>query len=634
MHILLYIFLILLVVVAAYYFYRLFILKEIEKLPLIALGFPNVPAVPVVLAQLPGTLLKLLSRTFETRPAMLGLTEVLTLGDTTATAHSFLFDGDPIETRAKALRNLRQEVKSQRVLLSASLPKVQTRLNRGHTTLPQLEANSMATLPLTDPKQFSLTWTTFTDVNKQGAVFLDQWSKSIRVDEKEAATAQFWPTIAQYGLAYNLLVLQKLEGSRAAHLRQEMGSAWSPTIDGYVESGNYYFIDMTIFESFEVQQVHGLPRFVPSTITFLKMDKEKGQLRPIRVVVSGYGGKDRQIYAIDEETKPENAVWIYALLAAKTSITTWGIWLGHVYHWHIVTAALQMTFFNHVKEDHLLQALLKPQFDYLMPFNNVLLLEWKEIAPPTPIATAAQFLELCNLFGAGRTFYEDDPENTLQKFGIKEEDFSIKEPWDLFPIVGQQLEVWKHTQAYVNTFVEQSYTDLAVSQDRELQAWIAASGDKHRGNVQGIGDIGDKAQLKQFLTSVLFRITMHGCSRLNNTANPGLTFVPNYPPCLQRGDIIPADTQRSISQEELLTYLPHTGTMGEMMKFYFTFVFSSPYESFIPIEGLDSKRFFPDTEDGNKINQALFTFRRQIQSFIEAHEVSPQISQWPLNIET
>ncbi|MEO0585948.1 MAG: hypothetical protein AAF135_27300, partial [Bacteroidota bacterium] len=185
-----------------------------------------------------------------------------------------------------------------------------------------------------------------------------------------------------------------------------------------------------------------------------------------------------------------------------------------------------------------------------------------------------------------------------------------------------------------NTFVEQSYTDLAVSEDSELQAWIAASGDKHRGNVQGIGEIKDKAQLKQFLTSVLFRITMHGCSRLNNTANPGLTFVPNYPPCLQRGDIIPADTQRSISQEELLTYLPHTGTMGEMMKFYFTFVFSSPYESFIPIEGVESKRFFPDTEDGNKINQALFTFRRQIQSFIEAHEVSPQISQWPLNIET
>ena len=27
--------------------------------------------------------------------------------------------------------------------------------------------------------------------------------------------------------------------------------------------------------------------------------------------------------------------WLYALQAAKTSITVWGIWLGHVYHWHI-----------------------------------------------------------------------------------------------------------------------------------------------------------------------------------------------------------------------------------------------------------------------------------------------------------
>ena len=35
--------------------------------------------------------------------------------------------------------------------------------------------------------------------------------------------------------------------------------------------------------------------------------------------------------------------WLYALQAAKTSVTVYGIWLGHVYHWHLVTAAMQMT---------------------------------------------------------------------------------------------------------------------------------------------------------------------------------------------------------------------------------------------------------------------------------------------------
>ena len=76
--------------------------------------------------------------------------------------------------------------------------------------------------------------------------------------------------------------------------------------------------------------------------------------------------------------------------------------------------------------------------------------------------------------------------------------------------------------------------------------------------------------------------------------------------------------------------MPKTGTIGEMINFYFIFVFSAPYEPFIPLTGIDSKLFF----DNNKCNDALMTYRKQIKQAIGRIQDTPQIHQLPLNIET
>ena len=69
--------------------------------------------------------------------------------------------------------------------------------------------------------------------------------------------------------------------------------------------------------------------------------------------------------------------------------------------------------------------------------------------------------------------------------------------------------------------------------------------------------------MKQVLTSLVYRITVHGSSRLNRAANPAVTFVGNFPPTLQKTDI-PKPTE-SFDTTKLLTYLPKTGTIGLMM---------------------------------------------------------------------
>lgn len=77
--------------------------------------------------------------------------------------------------------------------------------------------------------------------------------------------------------------------------------------------------------------------------------------------------------------------------------------------------------------------------------------------------------------------------------------------------------------------------------------------------------------------------------------------------------------------------MPRTGTIGLMLNFLFTFAFSPPYEPLVPFTGIDSNLYLDDPV----CNQALKDYRQSIIDAVEAIQPeTPQIYQWPLNIET
>jgi hypothetical protein len=282
--------------------------------------------------------------------------------------------------------------------------------------------------------------------------------------------------------------------------------------------------------------------------------------------------------------------------------------------------------------------LLGPQSQYLVAFDQVLLLLWADVAPPTSVSNSWDFLRLMSQFATGRGYFMDDPTATLSRNGITQADFSVAAPWDRYPIVRTYLAVWDATAAYTAAFVDHTYGPTnPPAGDAALQAWIQSAADPVIGNVSGLpGEITTTDELKQVLTSLVYRITMHGAARLLSTANPGLTFVANFPPCLQQLTV-PAPAQ-SLTPKTLFEFLPRTGTIGGMVKFYYTFSFSRPYEPFVPEYGLGSNLFFPGGAEEPR-NRALVAYRRTIQGLIDQlSPVSPpsqsQRYQWPLSIET
>lgn len=585
--------------------FLLWFLFRVHRLPLSFMGMgelKSVPAVPIRLSELPGTALKLYKRSQQIEPAKQGFSTIFTLGEGTS-----------------------KEKKAS-----------------GYTFM--YGAGESRSLDL--PEQFAMGWTTFGGIAQRAAPLLPLWASALT--DPVTATEQFWPTIAKYNLPFNLLPLERVSAARAGQFRKELGAHWTSQMEGLLNAGNLYVIDMTIFKTVTPPDAE-FPRFTPWTLTFLEFNSIKKTFTPFLIRVCN--AETTQYFT---NTPATGSTWLYALQAAKTGITVWGIWMGHVYHFHIVTAAMQMTMFQHLAPLHPVRQIFGRQSDYLIGFDEFLLLEWT-ISPPTSIDISEELIRLMNTYSMGRAFFDDDPHNTLDRLGLKADDFTtlpVGDParveWDRYPVVHYLLKLWDATSTYVSATVEAMYpSDHSVAHDASLQLWIKTSGEPNQGNVRGLPAMNTRAALTSVLTSLVYRVTAHGSSRMEPVANPALTFISNFPPCLEISRT--PDPNSMLTTRELLAFLPKTGSMGAMAAFLFTFIYSPPYIPFIPIAGIEADLSYRGPAKA-ACDKALIQYRREVQAFIEFFaadsnfqnlpanmnfQVGPaQIHQWELNIET
>jgi hypothetical protein len=562
---------------------------HVAKLPIQQWGFVNCPAVPYWadpagdpdLAQIENTVALLKQRAEQGDPAYCGLAKDYTIGGQTLPAYTFLY-GEPLPKKC------------------------------GGPGGPFQVGPTM--LPLDLPSQYELAWTTYQDVWKDSQDLVKPFAETL-TDVKKAEKS-FWPTIACFGLPLNLLVVEKVDSDRLGDLAERFGDdRVDDELRALQADGLLYAIDMSILESVgESEAPDTSTRFVPATYTLLQQNPTSKELTPLTIQV-WTNGVSPQTYSNKDKA------WLWAIQAAKASITVWGIWLGHVYHWHLVTAAMQMTMHNNLPPTHKLAPLVTHQAQSLIQFDYVLMtLLWGQITPPTPVNNYMALLPLLEQFaGTKRGFFDDDPHMELKARGLVKSDFTTTngDDWDAYPVVGYMVEIFRHTADFVKVVVDDLYkSDPEVANDTDLQNWINASGDPTQGNVRGLPAVKTRGKLVEVLTSLLYRVNVHGAAGMAPMVNPALAFVSNFPPCLQSSDI-PAPTVKP----DLLQVLPHTGAIGAMTTFVFTFAYSPPYESLIPGGGENLDPWFPPAQV--KSNAALVTLRKRIRAFVDEY-----VSDW------
>src|SRR5262245_13320231 len=179
---------------------------RLPKLNLRDHGLENVLAIPVDLVGMVDTLVKLGRKVREREQALQGLSKTFTIGGSTARAHAFLYGkASPGADAAAAYDGLRAALHRNPL---AILPGLVDSIKAQEKELPRRAAapDALTTTALDDPSQWSIGWTTFPDVYNLGLPHLKEWAATVDVTQPDKATEAFFPTIARYGRAYNLVL--------------------------------------------------------------------------------------------------------------------------------------------------------------------------------------------------------------------------------------------------------------------------------------------------------------------------------------------------------------------------------------------------------------------------------------------
>ena len=142
------------------------IVNQIQHLPLRFL-FKNLPAFPVDIEGMLDTLARLAIRGEQTIQAKQGLTEMFTINGVTDVAYTFLFGGTTATPAADARSALIQLLRENPARVLTAL--FEKPLHEGGDALEtSYAAGTPNAVSLDDPKQFSISWTSFPAVYQDG----------------------------------------------------------------------------------------------------------------------------------------------------------------------------------------------------------------------------------------------------------------------------------------------------------------------------------------------------------------------------------------------------------------------------------------------------------------------------------
>src|ERR1043166_968459 len=392
---------------------------KIKRLPLQEIGLTNLVAIPylLTLSEPLHTILRLGLKQVEILPVQHALSNSYTINGITATGYEFMYGDRFAQAVSQAINAVRHALETDGERTIKSIYKPDSAPPGPAGTSPPAD-RSPHTVSLESPEQFAMAWPNYQGVYERALPYLPAFVSWLK--DADEATKQFWPTIANFQFGNNLVVLEKVREPQVEKVKSLFGDTWTAEgMEALCKQGRLYALDMTVFECLSKPADNPNGRYTHSTYTLLRQDPGTKALEPIAIWVSGKNMDGRpRIYT---KTKATPGAWLYALQAVKVSMTVYAVFLRHVYLWHVIPAAMQMTMHNTMDPSHPIYQLLAPQSKYTIGYNEMMLLLWAA-TPASSIVSSLEFLRLSDEFAKGRGFFDDDPKVALEKLGIREQD--------------------------------------------------------------------------------------------------------------------------------------------------------------------------------------------------------------------
>ena len=279
-----------------------FLSKRLYRLPVKFLWkLKDTPAIPLQILESASTLLSLNTRKKEANQAMIGCThdyEVLINGEErNVTAYNLMFG---FGEQYKADRKNGVDVHNRNEITPAQLAiklgksfftgRMSSLLGGEQDLVVNVgDMDKITQTTLTEPEQFGMSWTTANNLYNRNVEkgYLERFSKTLT--DADTATNEFWPLISEYGMAYNLLIAQKITKESKTDIYKYIDKHWFAELDEMIEQEELYAIDLMFFKFLEPQKPEGkTERFTPATLTLLRQDKETKNLIPFAIWVNGW----------------------------------------------------------------------------------------------------------------------------------------------------------------------------------------------------------------------------------------------------------------------------------------------------------------------------------------------------------
>lgn len=610
-------------------------------------------------------------------------------------------------------------------------------------------AAAYAALPLPSPQDFQLSYpgkrlfymapsaTGLPDMAKLGEKLGELTAHFYSAD---AASRGFWDWLSKDQTVYNLaMTVEKVRKSRRGlkkgertsfqRLQALFGADWTAAHTKLMNAGDLFAVDMSIFEKVKPASAPGVDWWCPATVVLLARQEDAASgavsLLPVAVRVSGFEGKDVQVYhrALKDEAAsceegdpnfcdsecctrsqrctekpdapgkfqctekrsrkrrpvpaaPEDATdsaWIMALLAARASLSTFGIGLAHIGGYHLSSGAVTGAMINAVAatgvdaDSFPIKRIVDLHHRFGIQFNSILLASFEQLFPPLVFKhDRTEFLRATNEFfkQRGRSWAALSPVGVLRNNGLRAEDFTSRggQDWDAFPLMAEDLRVWDFSEQYVAGFLKATRFRKSgvVRRDPTLKHWEAALLDPARGNLadlttarrgRGGRQLGSKKQLTELLTHLVYQVASHGASRMEAQIQHNTIWIGQMLPHLTGSQPLKGPAGE-YTMAEIMARMPRLSVVGSLTRFFQVFAQNKPYDSVFPTGNpeVDRQGWFeglPEAagEAGAEFSDALFEYIT-VDAFGKPRmygalplikgvhpEFEAQVKQLPLNVE-
>lgn len=377
-----------------------------------------------------------------------------------------------------------------------------------------------------------------------------------------------------------------------AHYHAAVGT--DDTLEAALTEGRAYLLDYAELATIEPGLWQGRQKYLSAPLALFAVPKGSTMLQAVAIQC----GQDPGAHPIFNRTIAQDQTWGWRMAKAVVQIAdgNYHELFVHLARTHLVVEAIAVAAHRQLSDWHPLFVLLRPHLEGTLSINARAAGDLIAEGGPIDMIFAGEIGS--TQAAAIRDRLSFDFRASMPKLGFAER--NVEGRFE-YPYRDDATRVWDAIHGWVAQYVRVYYpTEADVAADTELAAWIAELGDA--GQVRNLGPIGDREQLTEALTMMIFT-----ASAQHAAVNFPQSSLMSYAPFISGSTWAPDPTTQAGKREpDWLAQLPPLSLALQQLTTLFTL--GEVYYSTL----WDSSFGYAQKFDDPRLGDALGTFHRAL----------------------